>query len=94
MRAISDLINLDIDNLLTNPNSLETVIYGDTEFTLHQGNYEPYKLLLIGFLYCNFSDAQTHAADMWLLVNPKLFDTVNKSVIKALLKDLMYIAIT
>ena len=93
MRAISDLINLDVDNLLTNPKSYETLIYGDTNFSLHQGNYDPYKLLLVGFLYCTFSDVETHASDMWLLINPKLYDTISKTTVKALILDLMYISI-
>jgi hypothetical protein len=54
MHAISDLIRLNIDELSNNPRSTESLIYRDPLFTFDLGNYDPYKLLLIGYLYCHF----------------------------------------
>ena len=54
LRAISDLIKLDIDALLSKPDSTVAMIFNDPKFAYNDGLYDPYKLLLIGFLYCSF----------------------------------------
>jgi hypothetical protein len=56
------------------------------------GEYDAKKLLLIGYLYCSYSDAKTHINDMWLLLNPKLLHTVPKDLVADSLTDLFYIA--
>lgn len=93
MRAISELIDLNMDDLLTNTKSQEYVIYGDEKLVCHQGTYDPYKLLVIGFLYCQFSDAENHSFDLWLLANPKLHDTISKDKVKELVKDFIYVSV-
>ncbi len=70
MIAIGELIALDLSG------NQERFIYKDGDFCFSYEKFDPFKLLLIGFLYCQYSDAETHASDMWLLINPKLFDKV------------------
>lgn len=93
MRAISDLINLDIDIMNRSTNSIEYMIYNDPEFTFQNQGYDPYKLTLIGYVYCWYSDLETHINDMWFLINPKLDDTIKKDKILVFLMDLLYISI-
>jgi hypothetical protein len=69
LRAICDLIDLDIDKLTTKPTSSTALIYNDPNFTLKDGIYDTHRLLLIGYLYCTYEDVETHISDLWLLIN-------------------------
>eukprot|EP00347_Sterkiella_histriomuscorum_P000032 403377442 len=80
--------------MLNNSKSQEYVIYGDPNFTYSQGEYFPQKLLMIGFLYCQYSDDDTHADDMWLLINPKLDDHISREKVRQFVQDLMHVSVT
>ena len=73
--------------------STDSIIYNDESFVKIDEFYDPFKLLLIGFLYCHYSDAETHASDMWLLLNPKLYDRIEKEKVIDFIKDLFYISV-
>ena len=62
--------------------SAEYKIYGDEDLTFEMGEYLTEKLLLIGFLYCHFTDREQHAQDLWLLINPGCNDTIPIGKIK------------
>jgi hypothetical protein len=64
------------------PKSPDAIIYTDSDFTKKEEGLIPSRLLMIGFIYCHFSDAESHANDMWFLVNPKLNEHINKASIK------------
>lgn len=76
-----------------NPTSIDYLIYNDPDFTMQDGSYDPYRLLLIGYVYCWYSDLDTHINDMWFLINPQLEETVSKDKVIQMLMDLLYIAI-
>ena len=86
MIAIGELISLNLSG------NQERFIYKDGDFCFSYEKFGPLKLLLIGFLYCQYSDAETHASDMWLLINPKLFDKVKKEKVEEIVKSLLYIS--
>ncbi len=90
---VSDEITLNTYNLFKLPNSEEAVILMDEQFVFKKGMWSPFKLQLIGFLYCQFSDERTHLQDLWLLLNPKLNPSVPRSRIREVFQDLMYVAI-
>jgi len=57
-------------------------------------SYEPQKLLLVGFLYCDFKNPDEHINDLWTTINPKLEDAIRKDHLKKVLEDLLYLSIT
>ncbi|CDW81119.1 UNKNOWN [Stylonychia lemnae] len=94
LRAISELIQLNIEEMEKNYQSVEYKVYGDEEFAFEMGEYLTEKLLLIGYLYCHYGDPEQHQSDLWLLVNPACNETVPKTKIRQLAKDLMHISVT
>lgn len=93
MKAISEEISLNVDAMYAHPNSPEAIIFKDANFTFDKDTFDPYHLLLIGFLYCAYGDIPSHSADLWLLINPQLEFKVPKGKIAELLQDLFYISI-
>ena len=98
MRAIKEMINLNVDKLMHNKKSQEAIIFGDPFFTAdykeikqentennknkknknesREVNYDVYKLLLIGYLYCKVEDKNKHINNLWEILNPKMSPTI------------------
>lgn len=51
------------------------------------------KLLLIGYLYCGYTDKDSHKSDLWFYLNPKGEPYVQKTEVVDLLKDMLHIAV-
>ena len=51
------------------------------------------KMLLIGFLFCSFNSSEEQQRELWLLVNPRIFDVVKKADAIAVLQDLIYLSL-
>ena len=92
LRSISETINLDVDEMMKDKNALDNFFYKDEGFTWKDGEYDPTRLMFVGFLFCHYEDAETHQGDMWLLLNPQNNDTVNKHEISSFFQNLFYIS--
>lgn len=59
------------------------------------GTFDPVRLLLTGYLYCHYNkdDDEAHLVDLWLLLNPRMLETVDREQVKTLLWGMMYISI-
>ena len=69
-------------------------ILADEDFGYSDGLHEPQKLLLIGFLYCQFKySAEKHKENLWHLINPNFKKTVSMRVVEQTLRDLLYLSI-
>jgi hypothetical protein len=79
--------------MLKDPKFPDAIIYNDANFTRKGDSILPQKLLIIGYLYCHFSDAEEHANDMWLLINPRLNENITKASVKEFVEDLFYVAV-
>ena len=95
MRLISEAINLDYDGKIQNyyP-SFEKYLLCDEDFGFKDGENDPHKLLLSGFMYCDFTTNETaHMDNLWHLINPNFKQTVPLEAVREVVKDLLYIAI-
>ena len=52
MRAISELINLNVEKMLSDSKTQVYVLYQDEDFCLLEGRYDCAKLLTLGYIYC------------------------------------------
>ena len=71
-QAISEGLGVQLaEPMENNASSEEALIFKDGKFCYQErtGSYDPYRVILIGFLYCPFTDKDTHASDLWLLLN-------------------------
>ncbi len=51
MRAIAELINLNVEKMLSDSKTQVYVLYQDDQFGLIEGRYDCQKLLTLGYLY-------------------------------------------
>ena len=66
----------------------------DEKFGFKDGEHDPHKLLLTGFMYCDFAKNETaHMDNLWHLINPNFKATVSLNAIREAIADLLYIAI-
>jgi hypothetical protein len=93
IKEIAPLINLKVDDLFLHDKSDAHFIIRDEEFAYKHQHYDPHELLLIGFLYCQYSDPQTHLHDLWLIVCPKFEDKVPRKRILDTIVALFHIAV-
>ena len=95
MRLIAPHINLNYEkDLLVFSRTIAKQILADEDFGYNDGLHEPQKLLLIGFLYCQFKyDAEGHKENLWHLINPNFKKTVSMRVVEQTLGDLLYLSI-
>jgi hypothetical protein len=94
MRLIAPDLKLDFEkDILGHKKTIAKQLLCDHKFGYSDGLHEPQKLLLIGFLYCQFSNPEAHMEYLWHLINPNFKKTVSMRVIEATLRDLLYISI-
>lgn len=95
MRLIQDAINLDYEKKIQSYNpSFEKYLLCDEDFGFKEGEHDPHKLLLIGFMYCAFTVNETaHMDNLWHLINPNFKAEVPIQAIRQTIADLLYIAI-
>jgi hypothetical protein len=95
MRLIAEAINLKYDEKIQSyyP-SVEKSLLCDPEFGFKDGEHDPHKMLLTGFMYCEFAKNETaHMDNLWHLINPNFKSTVPIQAIRDTIADLLYIAI-
>ena len=81
IREVARTIKIDPTPILENPKSEENQILSDPNFSLNANDksYDVKRMLLVGFLYCSFNSVEEQQRELWLLVNPRLFDVVKKA---------------
>jgi hypothetical protein len=62
MKEVCKTFGVDSDLIFNDskPPSQESVIFKDDKLAFDKGSFKPDKLILIGYLYCAYSDAKTH----------------------------------
>ena len=94
LRQIADDINLDYDKkILCYEDTTEKFLLCDEMFGYKDGENEPRKLLLTGFVYCNFRNEVKHMEHLWHLMNPNFKTSVPLDTIMDTVDDLVYLAI-
>jgi len=93
MRVIAKQIGLDFNEMVHNSNSIFKAFYECEGFTKTDDKYSVSSLLKIGFLLCEHYSEDTQLADLWLLINPKLEDSVGRDTIIQFIKDLIFVAV-
>mmetsp|Transcript_9688 Transcript_9688/g.11925 ORF Transcript_9688/g.11925 Transcript_9688/m.11925 type:complete len:237 (-) Transcript_9688:111-821(-) len=94
MRMIQNDINIDYEkDILGLKFNEKKALLCDDEFGFQDGLHEPQKLLLTGFMYCQFENELKHMENLWHLINPNFKSKVSLRVLKATLVDLLYIAV-
>lgn len=73
LAQISKDIQLNMQRLTKEINSIEALTFRDALFTYHESksSYHVLELLIIGFLYCSFESEQEHLSELWALINSK-----------------------
>ena len=94
LRQIADDINLQYEEkILCYRDTYEKFLLCDEDFGYKDGENDPKKLLLTGFMYCNFHNEMKHMENLWHLMNPNFKASVSLDTIIETIDDLVYIAI-
>ena len=94
MRVISDTININYDEDIIAPKFNEKkALLCDDDFGFEHGLHDPQKMLLTGFLYCQFHDEEVHLENLWHLINPNFKTRVSLRILRTIIEDLLYISI-
>lgn len=94
MRMISPSLGLDYETDLLGPEKTDAkFLLQDEKFGYSSGIYEPTKLLILGFMYCQYNSLGEHMESLWPLINPNFKPKVSMRVVKFTLEDLLHVAI-
>mmetsp|Transcript_31202 Transcript_31202/g.41299 ORF Transcript_31202/g.41299 Transcript_31202/m.41299 type:complete len:128 (+) Transcript_31202:175-558(+) len=95
MRMICPALNFNYDRDVLEPTNWTTAkgLLQDIDFGFEYGKHNPDKLLLLGFMYCQFEREELHVEMLWRQANPNFRETVSLRIVKVILEDLLYIAI-
>lgn len=74
-------------------NSPFAVVYKDESFFFKGKRHNVPNLLRLGFLLCRHQLSDDQELELWHLINPRLEETISKSIVSDFLKDLLYIAV-
>ena len=76
-----------------NSNNIFHYYYKDPNFSYKEDKFQVSALLKIGFLMCWHYSEETQLTDLWILINPKLEDSIPLDTVIEFIKELMYIAV-
>ena len=95
MAAISEMINLNMDNLdpMSKSKSAQATAYLDRDFAFKDGQYDVENLTLLGWLLCKHWSEETQSRELWHIINPELKKFVTKREVNHVVTRLAYIAV-
>ena len=97
MRLIASPLNFSYDEeLICQKWTPVKSLLADEDYGFDAGMHSPQKLLLTGFLYCEYERADIHINMLWCQIKPnskKEDDSVSISELEKLIYDLLYVAI-
>ena len=93
LKSISKQIGLDYGEMENSPASAFAHFYKDPGFSLRDDKFDVKALLKIGFLHCRHYSEETQIGDFWILLNPKLEETVTLDTVKAFIEGLIHVSV-
>ena len=69
------------------------IVYKDEQFFFKEKRHNVPNLLRLGFLACKHQSVEEQQTELWHLINPKLEETIAKSLLEVFLYELCYVAI-